>query len=283
MIRPSVSSRKPDPVDPPTWIITVPGSTRLAISTVLAWAGGAGSGCARSLAPGSGGGGAEDTVGGGTDTSPSVASRDPPYPAAPPISRAVRADTATTVPVRGRGRAGPGGAAVSQGGPCGGGGMAVREAEGGPVGGAQLSDRCSNAGPRGASARQSPSSSGVVSSAESASPARSARSAGGCPWGAENGSSGAGPPAPPPGGGVFSPNDLALHVGQQLRPALSDAAHRSALRHRIVGQGGDRPGEQGRRAVGRDREHRVAGLPGRQPRRALPRVGPQPRVPARAA
>ncbi len=44
MMRPSVSSTNPEPVALPTWIITVPGSARLATSTVLAVPGAGGSG-----------------------------------------------------------------------------------------------------------------------------------------------------------------------------------------------------------------------------------------------
>jgi hypothetical protein len=52
-IRPSASIRKPDPVDPPVAIMTVPGRVRLATSTVSTSAGAGGTGSRDPVADGS--------------------------------------------------------------------------------------------------------------------------------------------------------------------------------------------------------------------------------------
>src|SRR5215212_802136 len=89
-MRPSLSTKNPDPVPRPTWIITVAGSTRLAISTLLALGGGGATGVR--VTPGS----AEGLAEAAEEGEACRASAAPPYPAAPPITSAVSAATAIT-------------------------------------------------------------------------------------------------------------------------------------------------------------------------------------------
>src|SRR5512133_709292 len=134
-MRPSLSIKKPEPVPRSTWIITVAGRTRLAISTVLAVGGGGVTGLR--VTPGT-----PDIEGLAVVTGPMArrASVAPPYPAVPPITRAVSAAIAITDAERGRRRpVGPAGkiaAVVADLSPPGGPPVWT----GSPLGGAQVDD-----------------------------------------------------------------------------------------------------------------------------------------------
>ena len=134
-MRPSRSIRKPDPVPRPTWIITVAGSTRLAISTVLALVGGGGTG--PRVTPGRVG--AEGLAVVAAEGAVWRARIAPPKPAAVPITSAVRAATAITDPERARRPVRPEGkiAVVAEKGALPGGPAACA---GSPLGGGQLTE-----------------------------------------------------------------------------------------------------------------------------------------------